>query len=175
MKFLQMLLMRLLNSLRNFLRINWGMKEAHTSEGYELKPHDLVSRFIYSSGAIRKQHSTAKPSAFNPEPHPKLSVLHSTALSDEEIWKFARQTLGTQRGRDKIYGRADLFVASLIANRLKAIRDEDPFERHTSVVGWPQNNDPNQRKADIKAICLELSQDPNTRVFIHEPPIQNNP
>lgn len=169
------LLMRWLNSLRNYVRIKRQKKETPKSEGYELKPHDLVSRFFYSSRAFSKQHNCAKPGAFSPEPHPKLSVVHSTSLGNEGIWKCARQTLGTQRGRDRIYGRADLSVSSLIANKLKAIRDDNPFERHTSVIGWPQNDDPNQRKTDIKAICLELSQNPDTRVFILDPPIQNNP
>jgi hypothetical protein len=171
MESLQTLLMRWLNSLRNYLRINRGKGQVTKSEGYALSPNDMVSRFIYSSSAFSKQHSRVKPGAFNPEPHPKLSVLHSTGLCDKEVWKCGQQTLGTQRGRTKIHCRADLAVEKFIAKKLQAIRDDDPFERHTSVVGWPRNADPDQQKAEIKAICLELSQDPEIRVVLPVAPI----
>ncbi|HUY81495.1 MAG TPA: hypothetical protein VMU92_07210 [Acidobacteriaceae bacterium] len=163
--------MRWLSSLRNFLRVNGEKTEAQKSEGYELEPHDLVSRFIYSSRAFSAQHGFAKPGAFNPEPYSKLSVFHSTGLSDKEIWGNGRKTLSAQRGRDKIYCRADLSVAIFISHLLKVIRDDDPFERHTSVVGWPNNANPDQRKADVKAICLELSQDPEVKLVIPQKPI----
>lgn len=165
--------MRWLNSLRNYLRIKGRQKSVSTSEGYELGPRDLVSRFIYSSKTLIKSQGRVRPSAFSPEPHPKLSVLHSSGLEDHEVWKCGQRTLGTKRGRDKIYGRADITVGKLIAQELKAIRDDDPFERHTSVVGWPQSDDADRRKADIKAICLELSQDADTKVFILDQPLQN--
>lgn len=175
MEFLQTLLMRWLNSLRSYLRIKGRARPGATSGGYELRACELVSRFIYSRSAFSKENNRIRLGAFIPPPDSKLSVLHSSGLQEQEIWESARQTLRTQIGREKVYGRADLVVRELIDRKLKAIRDDDPFERHTSVVGWPQNADPDQRKADIKALCLELSQDTDTRVLILDSPIQNTP
>lgn len=166
--------MRWLSLLAARFKTDSGRQFGEANSVGELNANELVSRFVYSSRAFSRQHNRVHPGAFSPEPHPKLSVLHSSGLEEAEIWQSARQTLGAQRGRDKIYGRADLSVRKLIAQKLKAIRDNDPFERHTSVVGWPQNDDPDQRKADIKAICLELSQDADTNVFILDQPIQNS-
>lgn len=98
-------------------------------------------------------------------------MVHSTDLTENDIWRISKLTLGTQRGREKVYGRADLRVEKLIAQKLKAMRDDRPFERHTSVIGWPKDTDPNQQKADIKAICLELSHDPEVKLVLPQSPI----
>jgi len=141
------------------------------SSEHELASQESVSRFIYSSSAFSRLHGRPKPAAFNPEPYQTLSVVHSTDLTENDIWRISKLTLGTQRGREKVYGRADLRVEKLIAQKLKAMRDDRPFERHTSVIGWPKDTDPNQQKADIKAICLELSHDPEVKLVLPQSPI----
>ena len=59
----------------------------------------------------------------------------------------------------KIYGRADVPVQSLLDVRLRALRDDKPFKRHTSVLDWPLGSDANETKELWKQICLELSED----------------
>jgi hypothetical protein len=111
-------------------------------------------------------NSRPKPTAFDPSPHNELSVAHSTGLTDEEIWEIGSHTLGTEPGRTTIYGRADVPVQALIEQLLRAVRDDNPFQRHTSVLGWPSPNDPNEAKQLRKLICLELSQHPEVTLAI---------
>jgi hypothetical protein len=113
-----------------------------------------------------------KPEAFYPPQDNQLSVVHSTGLLDNEVWEIGRlHALGTQAGRDKIHGRADVPVLALVEKSLRAIRDDNPFQRHTSVVGWPDPNNPDERKQQLIGICLELSQDQDVRLVIPVSPI----
>jgi hypothetical protein len=59
----------------------------------------------------------------------------------------------------------------LIALKLRAVRDDDPFARHTLVLGWPDVDDPNQRKEQWKEICLALSQSLHVALVIPPAPI----
>jgi hypothetical protein len=101
----------------------------------------------------------------------ELSVVHSTGLTDEEVWAISEQTVGTGPGRSKIYGRADIPVRSIIEVRLRALRDDNPFERHTSVIDWPLGSDGNDAKAQWLQICLELSDDPRVSLLLPVVPI----
>src|SRR5271169_3487849 len=91
----------------------------------------------------------------DPSPHNELSVVHSTGLPESDVWQIGRQTLDNQPGRDKIHGRADVPVRALIERKLRAIRDDNPFKRHTSVIGWPESSDPDERNQLRMQICLE--------------------
>jgi hypothetical protein len=97
--------------------------------------------------------------------------VHSTGLPDRDVWEIGIQTLGTQPGRDKIHGRADVPVRVLAKEKLRAIRDDNPFKRHTSVVGWPKPADPDEGKQLRKQICLELSQNPEIKLAIPDNPV----
>lgn len=131
----------------------------------------MVARFIYSLRHISKQQRRPKPVVFYPPPDSQLSVAHSTGLQDHEVWEISALTLGTQPGRDKIQGRADLPVRAFVEKKLRAIRDDEPFERHTSVIGWPEPGDLDERKQQRLLICLELSLDPDVKLVIPESPI----
>jgi hypothetical protein len=142
------------------------------ADARQLPIGELVARFIYSEKRMSKSTSRPRPDAFYPPSDNQLSTVHSTGLADVEVWDIGRRhALSNQPGRDKIHGRADLPVKSLVERKLCAIRDDDPFERHTSVVGWPQTADPDERKQQIKQICLELSQDPEVRLAIPVNPV----
>jgi len=123
-----------------------------------------VARFIYSQNKMSA--SRPRPAVFDPSPHNELSVVHSTGLTDDEAWKIGSRTLGTEPGRKTIRGRADVPVHVLIEQKLRAMRDDNPFERHTSVLDWPSSNDPNEAKQLRKLICLELSQHPEVTLAI---------
>jgi hypothetical protein len=89
----------------------------------------------------------------------ELSVVHSTGLSHEALWQTGQETVGNSPGRNKIHGRADVPVSSFLDVSLRAVRDDQPFSRHTSIVGWPIESDENGTKAHWKEICLKLSLD----------------
>lgn len=139
---------------------------------YELSAGEVVVRFIYSQRRMNKSYTRPMPDAFYPPPDDQLSVVHSTGLQDREIWEIGRlHALGGQPGRDKISGRADVPVKAFADRKLHAIRDDDPFERHTSVVGWPRSTNADDRKQKLLAVCLELSQDPEIKLVIPGSPI----
>jgi len=137
----------------------------------ELDSDEIVARFIYSKNHFSRAGNRPKPGAFSPYPHSELSVAHVTDLTDAEVWEISLKTVGSEPGRDKVHARADVRVRELIRNKLRAIRDDDPFERHTSVTGWPGPNDPNERKEQLKLICLELSQSPDVNLVVPAGPI----
>ena len=129
----------------------------------DLGPRETVSRFIYTEKNIKKSEKRPRPNAFEPPPEDRqLSTAHSTDLSNDSVWLLARKTLGPNRR--KVFARADLLVQDLIEQSLRAIRDDDPFERHTVVIGWPDSPDADERKAKTKEICLALCHAPSTNL-----------
>jgi len=108
-----------------------------------------------------------------PPPSMKLSGIHVTDLLDSTIWEIAeKNTMRSEPGRDTIYARADVPVEQFLQQKLRAIRDDQPFERHTSVVGWPAPTDMNERKERWIEICLELSESPDVKLAIPPGPIR---
>src|SRR5579862_1085994 len=153
-------------SMMKFLRTfsarlrSWSviLKPAKASPG-DLGPREMVSRFIYTKKNITSEKKP-RPNAFEPPPKDReLSTAHSTNLSNDHIWLLALRTLGPNRR--KVFARADLLVQDLIDQSLRAIRDDDPFDRHTIVVGWPDSRDTDERKAKTKEICLALCHAPS--------------
>lgn len=141
------------------------------SLSYELPTGEVVARFIYSKSHFSALHGRPKPGAFDPSPHDELSVAHSTGLQNGDVWNIAKLTLGSDRGRDKVHARTEIPVKELKHRQLRAIRDDHPFERHTSVKGWPIIADINEQKAQRKQICLELSQHPEVKLLVPPAPI----
>jgi hypothetical protein len=141
---------------------------------YELGTSEMVARFIYSSGRISVTKGRIKPPAFDPSPYAELSVVHSSNLLDSEVWETGLLTLSSQSGRSTIYGRADIPVKALTDQALKAILDNKPFPRHTSVIGWPNSLDENERKSLTKLICLRLSEDPSIKLVCPDTPIKQS-
>jgi len=79
--------------------------------------------------------------------------------------------VGTQRGRERVYARADLPVISLTEENLQVVRDDKQFNRHTSITGWPQSPDRNEQKEKRKLLCVQLSQDPAVKLVLPQSPI----
>lgn len=103
----------------------------------------------------------------------ELSVVHSSGLAEGDLWELGKRTLGNVPGSRKIYGRADIPVQSLTDVKLRALRDDKPFIRHTSVIDWPLGSDGNEAKALWLQICLELSEDHRIRLELPATPIVN--
>jgi hypothetical protein len=145
--------------------------DALPSVPYDLDANEWVSRFLYATRHYSVQKGRPKPGAFDPPPDGELSTAHTTDLPDSEIWAISRLTLGTQPGRSRVYARVEIPVAELLKRNLFARRDDDPFPRHTTVVGWSQADDENDRKAKIKEVCVSLSACPEVMLVIAAQPI----
>lgn len=135
---------------------------------------ELVTRFIFTRNNIAKDKNNPaayrpKPNAFDPPADLELSTAHVTQLTDDEIWSVGRLTLTPKRR--KLYARADLKVADYEKSKLVATRDNDPFERHTVVTGWPNPSDPDDRKSQILATCLELCHADSLKMVVLDEPI----
>jgi hypothetical protein len=139
-----------------------------------LTPTELVTRFIFTRNHIARDKNNPaayrpKRNAFEPPADLELSTAHITELTDSEIWSVARLTLNPKR--PKIYARADLKVADYEKSKLVATRDNDRFERHTVITGWPNPPDPDDRKSQILATCLELCHADSLNMVVLDEPI----
>lgn len=135
---------------------------------------ELVTRFIYTQKNIARDKNNPsayrpRTNAFEPPADLELSTAHITQLGDNEVWSVGRLTLNPKRR--KIYARADLKVADYEKSNLVATRDNDPFERHTVITGWPNPSDSNDRKSQILATCLELCHADSLNMVVLEEPI----
>lgn len=139
-------------------------EQAHNGATVELGADECLSRFLYSRSKYSLKAQKAKPSAFNPLPYHELSTAHITGMTDDAIWELSKLTLRDHPGRDKLYARADIDVAEILKHRLTALRNDNPFPRHTAVRGWPLLTDPAEQKELWLQIALELSQTAALRV-----------
>ena len=101
-------------------------------------------------------------------------MAHINGLIDADVWFLSLNTLTDEPGRDTVYARADIPVAELVPHKLRAVRDDDPFERHSMIVGWPDSEDRNKRKEQCKLICLQLSQCEEIVLVVPKEPITLN-
>jgi hypothetical protein len=173
MKFLQTFFARLINWFVTRKAPDKSGTGVGTFKG-RLTAGELVTRFIYTEKNIGKDKNNPaayrpQRNAFEPPPDLELSTAHITELTENEIWSVGRFTLNSKRR--KIYARADLKVADYEKRRLVATRDNDPFERHTVVTGWPNPPDPNERKSQIIATCLELCHADSLNMVVLDEPI----
>lgn len=161
---------------------NWFATRTYTARRFlcgsrfrgRLASHELVTRFITTEKNIAKDPEKPgayrpRRNAFEPPADLELSTAHVTELTDDEIWSVARLALTPKRR--KIYARADLAVAEYEKKKLTATRDNDLFERHTVVTGWPNPPDPDQRKAQTLALGLELCHVDSLNMVVLDEPI----
>ena len=158
-------LMALSGFVLKFLRRCWtallGFIRPTQAEETELHDDaDVLSRFImqerhYRKSALDDVKGGARPEAFMPPPDQKLSTFLTTGVIAAEIWSIGRSVLQTG-SRSTMYGRADLSVAVIRENGLRAMRDDHP-ERHVNVTGWPTLTDKDAEKSAIKSVAQELA------------------
>src|SRR5579862_5341281 len=115
-------------------------------------PDDLLARFLFQKNHFKRMENRATPLAFMPPPDLQLSVFLIADLSINEIWELGKRAL-TEHPQPSLYGRADIQVAAVQEQKLRAFRDDDP-PRHVNVVGWPNYAD---GKDLIKSIAQELA------------------
>jgi len=116
-------------------------------------PDDLLARFLFFQKYFKQTQNRATPEAFMPPPKDlQLSVSLITDLLADAIWDLGKGVLA-QHPQPQLYGRADINVAAVHGQKLKAFRDDDP-PRHVNVVGWPSYS---EGKDLIKSMAQELA------------------
>lgn len=113
--------------------------------------NELLARYITSSRWFRKQDQTVKQDAFIPSENPlELSVTRHINLTENDIWSIGQVIVrGTPR---TLYGRADVEVGHVIAQRLSVVSQPVPDnQNHANIVGWPL------AKNDRKMLALEIA------------------
>lgn len=136
---------------------------------YEIVGREQISRLLFQSGNFSRQKKVVKASAFQPPPDGQLSVAHTQGLSEPEILDIARLVLEQRRLQNpnaSYYGRAD-FLASEVLNavgstpgleamEIRIIRDDEGFEGHSTIRGWPADENACDLAASIIAARCKL-------------------
>jgi hypothetical protein len=146
-----------------------GRTEPRESAETELGGAEVACRFIHDPKKVSRKDRRALPRAFAPDRRGELSAAHTTGLKDAEVWALGRKTLSDLAGRRELHARADLAVAALISEALRAVRDDVGFERHVTVRGWPAPA-ADEGKERLKEITLALSQ--ASQLYVCDPPLR---
>lgn len=99
-------------------------------------PNEILGRYLTS----RKHflHNDVMPAAFSPPRDLNLSVVRINNLSLIEIWHIGEtEVIGRMILKKTLYGVATLESEAFLDQELIITHDDDPFPRHTSVSGWP--------------------------------------
>ncbi len=124
----------------------------------EVDAQEGLSRFVYSSGHIRRSNQTLKPNAFLPDPHDNLSVTRDREATDDELWTVGR-TIADDRSRAEsrtvtLHGRGDVLANTYRAAGLTV--EPDPVAdnpNHTLIKGWDMSE-----KAKRLQRCQEIAE-----------------
>ncbi len=93
---------------------------------------------------------------FDPGPGGALSCVHTTGLSEPEVWEAARIVLEHRPDQQAVRGRADFEAGAAIQEGLQVVRDDVPFPRHTAIAGWPAAGD--EEKTRRQEMAKRLAQ-----------------
>jgi len=133
----------------------------------ELAHEDRISRYLFSDRHYAATKRLVKTGAFNPSPYDELSVGHTTGLETVALWQLG-EVVRAYAGATKLHARADVDVRHATEKRLRAIRDDKDYERHTNVVGWPVIADEDIRKRIWKGLATHLAD----HASLELPPVQ---
>jgi hypothetical protein len=122
----------------------------------ELAAGERLSRFLFGDRHYSSTKRLVKPGAFDPSPYRELSVGHTTGLTTAEVWSLG-EVVRIHTRLPKLYARADIDAAHVVERKLKAIRDDEGYERHTNILGWPDIEDPDTRKRVWKNLATGLA------------------
>lgn len=113
-----------------------------------------VARFLFHRDHYAPSKAIARPRAFLPGPDGKTSVAEITNMSAEAVMALS-VVVGRLRRRDA-KAHAELDVSAVESAGLTFVRDDNPFERHGNLTGWPQDPGPID-KARRKHVAQTLS------------------
>lgn len=102
----------------------------------DLKPDDILSRYLTYSKHINSEKGVVNTSVFT-EKHPKgFSVFKTTNLSEETIWKIANDHVVKPGSNQPLRGRCDLATKYYLMAKLD-IKKSEPPPRHYNIFGMP--------------------------------------
>jgi len=102
-----------------------------------------LARYLFQSGHFSARNARVKPAGFNPGRRGELSVADVEGLSDPDRWEIGA-TVAELQGRP-VKARADFSDSVLTDLPLSFLRDDDPFDRHGNITGWPTGKDDEAR------------------------------
>ena len=109
----------------------------------DLRPDDILSRFLPHKKHFSVEKNCVKPSAFRPnKKNLQLSTSVTSGLSESETWSLCLL--------DHFYGRGDLEVGAFLSLDLIVDRDDNP-PRHVNITDWPHD------KASQKSLAQQLA------------------
>ena len=120
---------------------------------HELKPADLLSRFLFRRKYINYERNVVNTAVFV-EKHPKgFSVFCVTSLSEEQIWRMAHETVALDPD-PPLLGRCDLMTKYYEQAELKIVKSEPP-PKHYNVHGMPVGSDMEEaRKLSLRQMMV---------------------
>lgn len=115
---------------------------------------ERISRFLLSKRWFSKEKQSVKFNAFMPPKNLELSVACTESMQEEAVWSIGRKVVTLHPGDVTLYGRADFGAKTIREQDLQIKRDDQPFEGHANVFGWPANDESAQQ---MKALELAAS------------------
>lgn len=112
-------------------------RPSHPEAGRPLGPGEPLARVAFSKSDLRRSAGRLHWAAFDPGPAGRLSCIHVAGLAEREIWDLTLTVLAHRKDRDTVHGRGDFHAGIATDAGLLALRDDDPFERHCELKGWP--------------------------------------
>jgi hypothetical protein len=120
---------------------------------YEIVGRERISRLLFQSSHFSRQKQVVKGRAFWPPPDRQLSVAHTEGLTESEILDIAKSVLAKMRLQNpnlSYYGRADFFASEALSGlsatpglettKVKIIRDDEEYVGHSTIQGWPEDD-----------------------------------
>lgn len=115
---------------------------------FNAAPGERLSRFLTDRDHYSIAKGIVRHTAFSPPKNQRLSVYHTTGVSDAEIWNIGDRYVAPARG--PILARADVNSQVIYENGLEVVVTGDPHPLHADVINW----DPDRRKARLQATKL---------------------
>src|SRR3954463_5345947 len=115
--------------------------------------NEWLARFVTVDKWIRADQ-TIRADAFIPPKDLELSVTRHLNFSEEELWAIGKDVVKelSKSRPATLHGRADISVAHVLQQRLRAESDPLPKNRnHAHIAGWPAE------KSVQKNIAQELA------------------
>jgi hypothetical protein len=111
-----------------------------------------LARFLTHSSQFNAM--MVKPAALMPNPRDReTSVSRHGAEPTDELWQLGLFAAGNRT----LYGAA-IFKTEVVRRAGLDVLSFEPPPRHAAIRGWPwQEDDPMERKAERKALAVEIA------------------
>lgn len=132
---------------------------------HDLKPDDLLSRFLFKRKYINFEKGIPNTSVFT-EKHPNgFSVFNVTDMSGADIWDIADRYVAPHN-KDPLLARCDLQTRYYEQANL-AIKKSEPPPRHYNIHGLPVGTDLDEaKKLSLRQVMVA-----NSRLYLYSDPL----